>query len=107
MSAAQEIKQAVNKVFASNEKRSYAQVSGEALAAGLSTVAKKLDDLQRRVDMLEGFGIKYLGVWQRAQEYKRGSVVTCNGSAWIAVAAITNEMPGKSSDWQLMAKGAK
>lgn len=75
-----------------------------AMALNAERVAK---DAVRRVEQLEGYGIRYVGVWQRAADYSRGSVVTHAGSAWIAVAEKTCKEPGDSPDWQLMLRGAR
>jgi hypothetical protein len=63
--------------------------------------------LQKRVDAIETKGIKYAGVWQRAQDYKRGDVVTHDGSAWVAIAEETRAAPGATQGWQLMVKGTR
>ncbi len=55
---------------------------------------------------LEGHGIKYAGVHQKALSYPRGSAVTSSGSLWIALRDTREgEQPGKVPDaWQLAAK---
>lgn len=59
--------------------------------------------IELRVRELESCGIKYCGTYQRAMDYGRGSVVTHQGSGWVALKA-TNQEPGSGGDWQLMVK---
>lgn len=67
-----------------------------------------IDQLNKRIDALEAGGIAYKGVWQRAQTYGKGSMVTEGGSAWIAVRATEEgEKPGPSDAWQLAVKGGR
>ncbi len=64
--------------------------------------------LKDRVADLEAAPIRYRGVWQNSDEYKRGHVVTDNGSAWHAVKDIEpGERPGVSKSWQLMVKAGR
>jgi hypothetical protein len=37
-------------------------------------------------------GIKYMGVYQRAVEYERGSLVTLDGSMWCANERTRDEL---------------
>lgn len=67
----------------------------------------RLADLEQRVAAVESAGIKYCGVWQRAQEYGRGMVTTHGGSSWVAVADTTRAEPGDGPAWQLMARAGK
>jgi hypothetical protein len=56
----------------------------------------------------EAGGLKYAGTWQRVGSYVKGSVVTFDGSAWVAVKeAGEGEKPGASESWQLMVKRGK
>ena len=64
--------------------------------------------LRERIDALESTGIKYVGVYQKAQEYKRGSVCTHDGSMWVATCEIPpHQIPGNSSRWQLSVKAVE
>lgn len=68
----------------------------------------QISALQQRVVDLEAAPIRYRGVWQRSDEYKRGHVVTDSGSAWHAVKDVPpGEKPGASDAWQLMVKAGK
>jgi len=71
-------------------------------------VMEAFDALKKRLDALEEGGIKYRGVHQRAQDYRKGDVLTCKGDSWIALREIKEtEEPGKCDGWQLMAKAGK
>lgn len=63
--------------------------------------------LLKRIEMLEEGGIKYLGNYQRAAEYKRGDTVTHKGSLWTAIQqADPGTAPGDNPEqWQLSQKG--
>jgi hypothetical protein len=64
----------------------------------------EIQALRQRLAEIETKGIRYAGVWQRALEYARGSVVTHGGSAWVALADNTKGEPGSNDAWQLMVK---
>ncbi len=51
-------------------------------------VMEAFDALKKRLDALEEGGIKYRGVHQRAQDYRKGDVLTCKGDSWIALREI-------------------
>ncbi|RJF86785.1 hypothetical protein D3874_06935 [Oleomonas cavernae] len=71
--------------------------------------AKQIDAIRARLDLVEQGGVKYLGTYQRASPYKRGSVVTHQGSMWTALADVPEGVvPGMSASlWHLSAKGGK
>jgi hypothetical protein len=86
----------------------------EAFDAGFLVVKKYVDDIERdfaaRLETIEGrllaleqHGIRYLGIWQRAADYKRGDAVTHDSNLWIALRATQpNEAPGADATaWQL------
>jgi len=79
-------------------KIDYDRVAGELFKA----IDKRLEPILTRIATLEATGIKYCGVWQRAQDYKKGDVVTDGGAAWIALKNIEGVRPGDGADWQLM-----
>lgn len=71
----------------------------------LEPLRKRLDALERRADAAEERGLEYRGIWQRAAAYRRGDVVTADGSLFVAIKAVgPGEQPGKSEDWQLCVK---
>jgi hypothetical protein len=81
--------------------------SASTVLVGLYKLANHVAALEARLAAVEGHGIKYAGVWQRAQDYKRGDVVTHDGSAWVALAVETRAQPGATDGWQLLVKGAR
>jgi hypothetical protein len=42
-----------------------------------------MEEVEQRIAAVEATGIKFMGVWQRANGYQRGSVVSHQGSAWV------------------------
>jgi hypothetical protein len=67
----------------------------------------RLKGLEKSVEEIKTKGLEYCGVHQRALSYRKGSIVTSGGSAWIALIHSPNGAPGDSPDWQLMVKGAR
>jgi len=71
----------------------------------LAEVMDAFRAVKKRLDALEEGGIKYRGVYQRAQDYSKGDVVTFNGSAWIALRSLKEtEEPSTCDGWMLMVK---
>lgn len=53
---------------------------------------------------IETKGVEYKGVWQASQDYRRGDLVTFDGSVWHAN-ATTRAKPGSGSKaWTLAVK---
>ena len=77
------------------------------IAATTASTAAKLKALSARVDEIEASGIRYLGCYQRALEYKKGSVVTFASSMWTALDDVAaGVQPGSNpAFWQLSEKG--
>ena len=67
---------------------------------------EKREALAQRLEAIEARGIKFMGTYQRAIDYTRGSVVVSKGSSWIALKPTSDE-PGASDTWALMAKAGK
>ena len=64
--------------------------------------------LRERIIELEKRGVEYKGVYQRAALYRRGDIVTVEGSLFIAIANVEpNEAPGNGGNWQLAVKAGK
>lgn len=78
----------------------------EAFDQGFLVIKRYLDEefarYEKRLAAFEANGLRYCGIWQRAQHYSRGSVVTLDGSAWIALRDTEGAPPG--NDWQLMVR---
>ncbi|TCK31233.1 hypothetical protein EV667_1339 [Ancylobacter aquaticus] len=65
----------------------------------------RIDALEKRLAEVEASGLRFLGVWQRAVDYRRGSVVTSEGSSWVALKATSPaEKPGDCDAWALVAQ---
>lgn len=52
-------------------------------------------------------GLSWKGAWSAATGYVTNDAVEFEGSAYIAVAANQNQMPGSSAAWQLLAQGGQ
>ncbi len=71
----------------------------------LAEVLDAFSAVKKRLDALEEGGIKYRGVYQRAQDYSKGDVVTFDGCAWIALRSLKEtEEPSTCDGWMLMVK---
>ena len=79
---------------------------GEAVAAEIKQLRAEVSSLKSQLVEIEAKGIFYQGVFQKAQQYKRGAMVTSDGSLFAAVRdTLPGEMPGTASDaWQLCCK---
>lgn len=67
--------------------------------------ADEIKALTKRLEALEEGGIQYRGIYQRAQNYSKGDVITFHGSAWIALRSLKEtEEPGTCDGWMLMVK---
>jgi hypothetical protein len=70
-----------------------------------TSILDALAPLERRLALLEAKGIQYCGAYQRAADYKRGSVCSQSNTMWIAVSDVPpNEIPGISALWALCDK---
>jgi hypothetical protein len=78
----------------------------DGLVGALASRDERIKKLQDRLDAIEESSTKFCGVHQRALAYKRGSLVTCDGSLWAAVRDThADERPGTgSTGWQLAVK---
>lgn len=78
--------------------------------ANAATALAMVKDLEDRISRIEEKGVAYRGTFQLSDEYKRGDVVTFNGSAFHCARDVQGEYPHrtengsrKNSDaWQLM-----
>src|SRR5262245_64299066 len=65
----------------------------------IEEIERAVAPLRERIAELEKGGIRYMGTHQRAQEYKRGSMVTHDGSLWCAVTDVNpNQVPGNGDE---------
>lgn len=85
----------------------FANVIG-ALKVALVGDQKRIAVLESRLAAIEAKGVEFCGSWQRAVDYRRGSMVVYKGSLWAATSdAGHGAVPGESSDWQLAAKAGR
>lgn len=61
---------------------------------------KRIEALEAQTKTLQSKGIAYRGVWQPAETYDRGDLVTFKGQLFHANARTRTE-PATSRDWQL------
>jgi hypothetical protein len=84
-----------------------------ALLKAISTyireeILKAFTPLRERIEAVEATGVRYQGIYQKAQEYRRGDCVTHDGSMWIATCETPpHQIPGNSSRWQLSVKAVE
>ena len=78
----------------------------EAIANATKPLQERIGALERRLVEIEAKGVEYRGVYQKATEYRRGSLVTADGSLFAAIRdTVVGETPGDSSGaFQLVAK---
>jgi hypothetical protein len=83
-------------------------VIGRFVSDRTKPLKEKIAALESRIAEFEKSGVRYCGVYQRANEYKRGSAVTADGSMFVAVVDVApGERPGWSQDWVLSVKHGK
>jgi hypothetical protein len=71
------------------------------LEAEVETLKAKLEEITSR-------GVKYRGVWQAAEQYERGDLVTREGSMWACNRSSSRATPGTGSrDWTLAVKAGR
>ena len=84
--------------------RDEAQADLDLVVDELLGVIKGLSD---RLTEIEKKGVRFRGVHQRANQYRRGDQVTYKSSLWSALGDVPEgTLPGTSPEhWQLAAKG--
>ena len=65
--------------------RELARAIGDHTTALEKRLAAEIAALKAEVAELRASGLKYAGVWQRANGYARGSVVTWDGCMFVAI----------------------
>ncbi|MEY9581512.1 transposase [Sinorhizobium fredii] len=107
---AEEIRTGLDTNFTEEQlKRPLSRRVVHALVASVTaTTAAKLKALSARVEELEAGGVRYAGCYQRALEYRKGSIVTFTSSMWTALDDVpAGVQPGSNSAfWQLSEKGS-
>jgi hypothetical protein len=83
-----------------------ATVTAEKIADATDPLKLEIETLKLRIAEIEQRGIEYKGVWQKSNDYRRGSVVTWDGSMFCAIKDVTpGYVPGSAGDmWQLCVK---
>jgi len=78
----------------------------EYVVSAIEPLAKRIVELERQVDSLESGGLKFVGVYQRALRYPKGSAATLDGALWVSLRdAQEGEQPGRAPMvWQLAVK---
>jgi hypothetical protein len=95
-------------MMSANEQRKFIEDIGNFIMDQVRPVQARIKQLEAQVAELQAGGIRYCGVHQRANDYRRGSVVTAEGALWIATVDIPpGELPGKSLGWQLSVKSPR
>lgn len=94
--------------------REYIHMLQEWAKEGFKDLHESLDELwdviggmDKAIESLKNKGIRYRGVFQRADQYERGDVVTYKGSAWVCVDDIGRGTPGDNTSWQLLVKSGR
>jgi hypothetical protein len=81
------------------------QFTIDQIKLATAPLRQRIEQLEATVASLEAKGIAYHGVYQRAIEYRKGAMVTHDGSLFAAVDNVgPNEPPGATPKWQLAAK---
>jgi hypothetical protein len=70
----------------------------QGLAATIAAIVAK------GVRIALGGSLKYCGIWDETTDYSRNSIITHNGSAWIALRDSKGDRPGSTGSWRLMVK---
>lgn len=71
---------------------------GVAVAAEIKKLRGDISSLKTQLAEIEAKGISYQGVFQKAQQYRRGAMVTHDGSLHAAVRdTVAGEAPGDAS----------
>jgi hypothetical protein len=97
------------------EKPAFGAEYSEKAVAGIrdlieeSTVPllRQIVALEKRLTEYEQSGMRYLGIFSRANSYDRGCVTSHSGASWFCLRSCTGLVPGQAPDaWIMVAKGA-
>ncbi|MGB3501861.1 MAG: hypothetical protein WBA44_09570 [Mesorhizobium sp.] len=83
-----------------------ARLSDALIEGARRYIDEALNGFNARIKALEtaSHELKFMGVHQRALDYRRNNLITHDGSLWIALKDTPSGKPGASDDWQLVAK---
>ena len=88
--------------------RTMLQTVGRYVHAQTKPLELRIAKLEAQIEELQVSGFKYAGVWQRAGSYSKGTVVTFDGSMFVAVKnAQPAQAPLTSDCWQLAVKAGR
>ena len=81
---------------------------GKFVSAQVRPLKDEITALKSQVAEIQDHGFKYAGVWQRAGSYAKGTVVTFDGSMFVAVKETQPaQAPLASEVWQLAVKAGR
>src|SRR5690349_5175785 len=79
----------------------------EQIKLATTPLCQRITELESSVAELQAGSTKFLGVWQRAVEYRRGSLTVHDSALWCAISDThPNAEPGVSKLWQLCVKSS-
>lgn len=79
----------------------------QKIIKGIATVmGERFSRLEKRILEIEKKGVEYKGIYQPAQLYERGAIVTYKGGMWHANVA-TRSLPGTNIEWTLCVKSGR
>lgn len=77
----------------------------EQIKIATAPLRQRIVELETTVAELQAGSTKFVGVWQRSLEYRRGSLAVHDSALWCAIDdTIPNAEPGVSKLWQLCVK---
>jgi hypothetical protein len=80
----------------------------DTIKIAIEPLLMKIVALEKRLEQIEERGLEYVGTFQRAVSYRRGSVCTHEGSMWVALQdTAPNQNPGENPVWQLCVKAGR
>lgn len=83
-------------------------VIAEVIAEIRRELRAEIAELKAQLATIETKGVSFEGVFQRAQSYRRGSMVVYEGSLFAATRSTQpGEIPGANAAWQLAAKAGR
>lgn len=81
----------------------------QGIAKGIAPVIREQIDritaLEARLAEEEAKALRYGGIFSRGVTYTPSTIVTANGSLWLAIRETVGEKPGKGESWVLISKG--
>jgi hypothetical protein len=89
--------------ISASERAFIIKVVGQFVTDECNLLHRQIERLEKRISELESRG--YKGVYQRALSYRKNDMVTAFDKSWVCILDCgPNEIPSKSSHWQLFMK---